>query len=265
MTTFAYVKKMDSMLAKATMLETKSLHVFYGTHQALTNIDLTLHEQTITAFIGPSGCGKSTLLRCLNRMNDTIANAKVDGEILIDGVNINTPNLNATQLRRYVGMVFQRPNPFLKSIYENIAFAPRLHGVPNKELPNLVEESLRRVGLWNEVKDRLKESALRLSGGQQQRLCIARTIAMKPKIILFDEPTSALDPISTAKIETLIQDLKEEFTIAIVTHNMQQAARISDYTAYFYLGKMIEYGLTEQIFRSPQKQQTADYLQGKMG
>jgi phosphate transport system ATP-binding protein len=226
---FPFVKKRDPELSTTVTVETKKLNVHYGSSHALKNINLTLFDKTITAFIGPSGCGKSTLLRCINRMNDTIANAKITGDILIDGVNIHDNAIHATELRKHVGMVFQKPNPFYKSIFENISFALRIHQIPKKDISDIVEDSLKRVGLWEEVKNRLHESALQLSGGQQQRLCIARTIAMNPSIILLDEPTSALDPISTEKIEQLLQTLKQDFTIVIVTHNMHQAARISDY------------------------------------
>jgi phosphate transport system ATP-binding protein len=246
-------------------LRTRNLNVYYAEKHAVKSIDLALYNQSVTAFIGPSGCGKSTILRCLNRMNDLIPGARVTGEIQMGGININDPKIEATQLRRYIGMVFQKPNPFRKSIFENVAFAPRIFGMKKKELAERVEESLQKVGLWEEVKDRLDHSALELSGGQQQRLCIARAIAVKPSVLLLDEPTSALDPISTAKIEELIQELKREYTIAIVTHNMQQAARISDYTAYFYLGQLIEQQRTEQLFTSPERQETADYLSGRMG
>ncbi|MGA9172989.1 MAG: phosphate ABC transporter ATP-binding protein PstB [Thermoactinomyces sp.] len=246
-------------------LETLDLDVYYGENHAVKQVNLPLYQNTVTALIGPSGCGKSTFLRCLNRMNDTIPGARVAGKILVEGVNINDPKINATLIRRHIGMVFQRPNPFAKSIYENIVFAPRLYGATKKEQEQLVEESLRKVGLWDEVKDRLHTSALELSGGQQQRLCIARTIAMKPKIILLDEPTSALDPVSTGKIEELVQELKNEFTIAIVTHNMQQAARISDYTAYFYMGELIEHDRTDVLFVNPKKKETEDYLTGRFG
>jgi phosphate transport system ATP-binding protein len=262
---FPFAKKRDPELSTTVTVETKKLNVHYGSSHALKNIDLTLYEKTITAFIGPSGCGKSTLLRCINRMNDTIANAKITGDILIDGANIHDDAIHATQLRKHVGMVFQKPNPFYKSIFDNIAFALRIHQVSKKDIPVIVEDSLKRVGLWAEVKDRLHESALQLSGGQQQRLCIARTIAMNPSIILLDEPTSALDPISTEKIEQLLQTLKQDFTIVIVTHNMHQAARISDYTAYFHLGNMVEIGHTEQIFTNPAQTKTEDYLSGKFG
>lgn len=262
---FPYVKKRDVDLSAKVTVNTKKLNVYYGAAHALKDIDITLYEKTITAFIGPSGCGKSTLLRCINRMNDTIPNAKITGDIFIDNVNIQTNTIHATGLRKHVGMVFQKPNPFYKSIFENIAFALRIHDIPKKDIAEIVEKSLKRVGLWDEVKERLHESALQLSGGQQQRLCIARTIAMNPSIILLDEPTSALDPISTEKIEQLLKELKRDFTIVIVTHNMHQAARISDYTAYFHLGNMEEIGLTEQIFTKPLQSRTHDYLSGKFG
>ncbi|MCH5584372.1 phosphate ABC transporter ATP-binding protein PstB [Shimazuella sp. AN120528] len=262
---FPYVKKRDADLSTNVTVKTNKLNVYYGSSHALKDINITLYDKTITAFIGPSGCGKSTLLRSINRMNDTIPGAKITGDIFIDGVNIQTESIQATALRKHVGMVFQKPNPFFKSIFENIAFALRIHGVSKKDIEAVVEESLKRVGLWDEVKDRLQDSALQLSGGQQQRLCIARTIAMNPSIILLDEPTSALDPISTEKIEQLLQELKRDFTIVIVTHNMHQAARISDYTAYFHLGNMVEIGHTEQIFTAPQQSRTHDYLSGKFG
>ncbi|MDN4592929.1 phosphate ABC transporter ATP-binding protein PstB [Polycladomyces subterraneus] len=251
--------------AHKVLLETRDLNVYYGENHAVKNINLKLYEKAVTAFIGPSGCGKSTFLRCLNRMNDTIPHARVTGEILIEGINVNDPAIDAVNLRRQVGMVFQKPNPFQKSIFENVAYGPRIHGAKNKELPEIVEKSLRQVGLWDEVKDRLHTSALQLSGGQQQRLCIARTIAMRPRIILLDEPTSALDPISTARIEELIQELKKEYTIAIVTHNMQQAARISDYTAFFLMGELIEYNETHRLFTNPKRQETENYLTGRFG
>lgn len=246
-------------------MQTKNLNVYYGPKHAVQSINLVLYNRAVTAFIGPSGCGKSTILRCLNRMNDQIPGARVTGEVLLGDIDINDRKIEATQLRRYVGMVFQRPNPFRKSIFENVAFVLRIFGMNKQELEERVEESLQKVGLWNEVKDRLDHSALELSGGQQQRLCIARAIAVKPSVLLLDEPTSALDPLSTAKIEELIGELKQEYTIAIVTHNMQQAARISDYTAYFYLGRLIEQQRTELLFTNPERQETADYLSGRMG
>lgn len=245
---------------------TEGLRVFYGQNEAIKGVSLAFPAQTVTALIGPSGCGKSTYLRCLNRMNDLIPAARVEGKILLDGVDINSAEVNVSELRKRVGMVFQRPNPFSKSIFENVAFGPKRHGITNKaELENIVEQSLRKAALWDEVKDRLHRSALALSGGQQQRLCMARTLAMEPEVLLLDEPASALDPISTAKIEELIVDLKQDYTIIIVTHNMLQATRISDYTAFFYVGEVVEHGLTEQIFTTPQQQQTEDYVTGRFG
>jgi phosphate transport system ATP-binding protein len=248
------------------IIEISNLELFYGQSKALKNISLTIREKIVTAFIGPSGCGKSTLLRCLNRMNDLIDNVRVAGEVKIHGHNIYARQVDVIELRKRVGMVFQRSNPFPKSIHENIAYALRLHGVKDKtKIDEVVEQSLRGAALWDEVKDRLHASAMGLSGGQQQRLCIARAIAIRPEIILMDEPASALDPIATAKIEELILDLKKDFTIVIVTHNMQQAARISDYTAFFYLGELVEYDLTAKIFTNPSKKQTEDYVTGRFG
>ncbi|HWO54240.1 phosphate ABC transporter ATP-binding protein PstB [Paenibacillus sp. JTLBN-2024] len=245
---------------------TEHLSVFYGQYEAVKNISLSFPEKSVTALIGPSGCGKSTFLRSLNRMNDEISQAKIKGRIWIDGVDINDPGTDVIQLRQKIGMVWQKPNPFYKSIYENIAFGPKYHGVKNKaELDEIVETSLRKAALWDEVKDRLKQSALSLSGGQQQRLCIARALSVKPGILLLDEPASALDPVSTAKVEELITDLKKELSIVIVTHNMQQAARISDYTAYFYLGSLMEHDTTEKIFTNPEQQMTQDYISGRFG
>ncbi len=259
-------KRVEKELVKSVIqMKTKDLNVYYGEKHAVKDVNICFYEKTVTAFIGPSGCGKSTVLRCLNRMNDTIPGAKVTGEIWIEDVDVNDPSIHPINLRRHVGMVFQKPNPFAKSIYDNMTLAPRLYGASKQEQEQLVEDSLKKVGLWDEVKDRLKESALDLSGGQQQRLCIARAIAMKPKILLLDEPTSALDPVSTAKIEELVRELKKEFTIIIVTHNMQQAARISDYTAYFYMGNLIEWNRTEKLFTTPEKKQTEDYLSGRFG
>jgi phosphate transport system ATP-binding protein len=240
--------------------------LWYGQAQALKNISIKLDQNIVTAFIGPSGCGKSTFLRCFNRMNDLIDSVRIGGEILIGGQNIYAHDVDVIELRKRVGMVFQRSNPFPKSIYENIAYGVRLHGTTRKsELDEIVEKSLHDAALWDEVKDRLHTSALGLSGGQQQRLCIARAIAIKPEIILMDEPASALDPIATSKIEELILQLKKDFTIIIVTHNMQQAARISDYTAFFYLGELIEYDNTNKIFTNPAKKQTEDYVTGRFG
>ncbi|KHF37328.1 Phosphate import ATP-binding protein PstB 3 [Paenibacillus sp. P1XP2] len=245
---------------------TEHLSVFYGQYEAVKNISLSFPEKSVTALIGPSGCGKSTFLRSLNRMNDEISQAKIKGRIWIDGVDINDPGTDVIQLRQKIGMVWQKPNPFYKSIYENIAFGPKYHGIKNKaELDEIVETSLRKAALWDEVKDRLKQSALSLSGGQQQRLCIARALSVKPGILLLDEPASALDPVSTAKVEELITDLKKELSIVIVTHNMQQAARISDYTAYFYLGSLMEHDTTEKIFTNPEQQMTQDYISGRFG
>lgn len=249
------------------IIKTRHLNVFYGKNQALFNIDIKIPKFKVTALVGPSGCGKSTFLRCLNRMNDLIEKCKVEGEIEIDGEQINTHRLNPVQLRKKVGMVFQKPNPFPKSIFENVAYGLRIHGLyKNKQdLKNRVEKALDQVGLLDEVKNRLNDMATGLSGGQQQRLCIARTIAIDPEIILMDEPCSALDPIATAKIESLIEDLKNKFTIIIVTHSMQQAARISNKTAFFHLGKLIEVGDTSQIFSNPKNKETEDYITGRIG
>jgi phosphate transport system ATP-binding protein len=244
----------------------RNLDFFYGETQALKSISLPLHRNEVTAFIGPSGCGKSTLLRVLNRMYDLYPNQRAEGEVLLDGENILSPDLDANLLRARVGMVFQKPTPFPMSIYENIAFGIRLYErVSRSELDDRVEMALQGAALWNEVKDKLHASGLSLSGGQQQRLCIARTVAIHPEVILFDEPASALDPISTAKIEELIDDLSERYTIAIVTHNMQQAARVSEYTAFMYLGELIEFDRTRRVFTSPEKKQTQDYITGRFG
>jgi phosphate transport system ATP-binding protein len=248
------------------LIETEKLSLFYGRTQALKEISLGIRERVVTAFIGPSGCGKSTFLRCFNRMNDLIDNVRVTGRCQIGGEDILGPDVDVIELRKRIGMVFQRSNPFPKSIFENIAYGLRLHGARDRKLmEETVESSLRGAALWDEVKDRLHESALGLSGGQQQRLCIARAIAIRPEILLMDEPASALDPIATMKIEELILDLKKEFTIVIVTHNMQQATRISDFTAFFYLGELIEYDSTHRIFTNPQKKQTEDYVTGRFG
>jgi phosphate transport system ATP-binding protein len=248
------------------LIEIGQLSLFYGSARALKDISLTLSGKIVTAFIGPSGCGKSTLLRCLNRMNDLIDNVRIEGSLKIGGHDIYSPEVDVIELRKRVGMVFQKSNPFPKSIYENVAYGLRLHGSYNKnELDAVVEQSLRNAALWDEVKDRLHSSALGLSGGQQQRLCIARAIAIKPEIILMDEPASALDPIATSRVEELILELKKNFTIVIVTNNMQQAARISDQTAFFYLGELIEFGATGKIFTNPAKKQTEDYVTGRFG
>jgi phosphate transport system ATP-binding protein len=239
---------------------------YYGSFRALTDVTMDFEKNRVTALIGPSGCGKSTLLRLLNRMNDLIPGARVEGEILFEGRNIYAPDMDPVEIRRRVGMVFQKPNPFPKSIYNNITYAPKLSGITSRaELETLVEQSLRQAVLWDEVKDILDRSAMTLSGGQQQRLCIARALAMKPDVLLMDEPTSALDPISTAKIEELIDELKRLYTIIIVTHNMQQAARVSEYTGFFYIGKLIEFNQTEKIFTNPAVKQTEDYITGRFG
>ncbi|HET9353177.1 MAG TPA: phosphate ABC transporter ATP-binding protein PstB [Sphingomicrobium sp.] len=248
-------------------MSARNVGVFYGEKQALKDVSVDIHDDKVTAFIGPSGCGKSTFLRCLNRMNDTIAGARVVGDIELDGDDISASKMDVVQLRARVGMVFQKPNPFPKSIFENVAYGPRIHGLASgkSELDEIVEKSLKRAGLWDEVKDRLAESGTALSGGQQQRLCIARAIAVDPEVILMDEPCSALDPIATAKIEELIHELRGRYAIAIVTHNMQQAARVSQRTAFFHLGEMVEYGRTKDIFTNPTQQRTQDYITGRYG
>ncbi|MDL2211374.1 phosphate ABC transporter ATP-binding protein PstB [Erysipelotrichaceae bacterium OttesenSCG-928-M19] len=244
----------------------RDLNLYYGKNHALKNMDIALKKNKVTALIGPSGCGKSTFLRCLNRMNDLIENCTITGQIIYDNDNINVEKYNVIELRKKVGMVFQKPNPFPMSIYENVIYGPKCQGLTDKAiLDELVEDSLKKAALWDEVKDRLNTSALSLSGGQQQRLCIARTIAMDPDVILMDEPTSALDPISTKKIEELMETLKNNYTIVIVTHSMQQAARISDYTAFFLMGEIVEYDLTDIIFSNPAQQQTEDYVTGRFG
>ncbi|MBR3762271.1 MAG: phosphate ABC transporter ATP-binding protein [Lachnospiraceae bacterium] len=247
-------------------IEIRNLNLHYGENHALKNINMDIQANGITAFIGPSGCGKSTFLKCLNRMNDLVPIAKVEGQLLLDGEDIYAPSVDTTRLRKKVGMVFQQPNPFPMSIYDNIAYGPRVHGITNKaKLDEIVETSLRGAAILDEVKDRLKKNALGLSGGQQQRLCIARALAVNPEVLLMDEPTSALDPISTLKIEELMKNLKKEYTIVVVTHNMQQAARVSDYTAFFLLGEMIEFGTTTNIFQRPQDKRTENYITGKFG
>jgi len=247
-------------------IEAKNVNVYYGENHVLKDVDLTIKENTVTAFIGPSGCGKSTFLRTLNRMNDYIDTFRKKGKIIIDGKDIYDKKVRVEELRRKVGMVFQKPNPFPKSIFENVAYGLKIHGISDKmEINETVEKSLKQSALWNEVKDKLDKPALSLSGGQQQRLCIARTLAVKPSIILMDEPASALDPISTAKIEELIQELKEKYTIVIVTHNMQQAARISDRTAFFYMGELVEYDKTSVLFTNPSNKQTENYITGRFG
>jgi len=248
-------------------MSARGVSVFYGDKQALKDVSIDIHEDRVTAFIGPSGCGKSTFLRCLNRMNDTIPSARVAGKIELDGEDITSSAMDVVQLRARVGMVFQKPNPFPKSIFENVAYGPRIHGLSSSRatLDAIVETSLKRAGLWDEVKDRLQESGTALSGGQQQRLCIARAIAVDPEVILMDEPCSALDPIATAKIEELIHELRGRYAIAIVTHNMQQAARVSQRTAFFHLGELVEYGKTSEIFTNPREQRTQDYITGRYG
>ena len=247
-------------------INVKDLNLYYGEFHALKNINIEIEPNEITAFIGPSGCGKSTLLRCLNRMNDLIEDCKIQGQVLLDGTNIYDKAIDVNQLRKKVGMVFQKPNPFPMSIYDNIAYGPRTHGIRNKaQLDEIVETSLKNAAIWDECKDRLKKSALGMSGGQQQRLCIARALACEPEVILMDEPTSALDPISTSKIEDLVLELKKKYTVVIVTHNMQQAVRISDKTAFFLLGDLVEYGNTEQLFSVPKDKRTENYITGRFG
>lgn len=248
------------------VLSVQHLGLFYGETQALKDIDMDIPRGKVTAYIGPSGCGKSTLIRCFNRMNDLVENVRIEGKILLDGADINAPDLDVIRLRRRVGMVFQKSNPFPKSIYENIIYGLRIAGIRNKSiLDGTVEKSLRSAALWDEVKDRLNDSALSLSGGQMQRLCIARAIAVSPEVILMDEPCSALDPIATGRVEDLIHELKEDYTVVIVTHNMQQASRVSDYTAFMYLGELVEFDETEKVFTAPEKKQTQDYITGRFG
>ncbi len=247
-------------------VKVNNLTLHYGTNPALKNIDMEIPEKMVTALIGPSGCGKTTFLRTLNRMNDLIDNIKIEGEVIVDGLNIYNKDIDVVNLRKRVGMIFQKSNPFAKSVYDNVAFGPRINGISQRsKLDEIVEYSLKQAAIWDEVKGRLHNSALSLSGGQQQRLCIARTLAVNPDIILMDEPASALDPISTAKIEELIHELKQQYTIIIVTHNMQQAARTSDFTAFFYLGELVEFNRTEIIFENPAKKQTEDYVSGRFG
>lgn len=247
-------------------ISVKDLDLYYGDFKALKNINIEIEPNEITAFIGPSGCGKSTLLRCLNRMNDLVEGCRIEGSVLLDGNNIYGKNVDVNLLRKKVGMVFQKPNPFPMSIYDNIAYGPRTHGIKNKaQLDEIVETSLKNAAIWDECKDRLKSSALGMSGGQQQRLCIARALACQPEVILMDEPTSALDPISTSKIEELVLELKKKYTVVIVTHNMQQAVRISDKTAFFLLGDLVEYGQTDQIFSVPKDKKTENYITGRFG
>lgn len=261
------IKKLyNDMMNDKFKIEINNLNLFYGKVKALNDISMKIKEKKVTALIGPSGCGKSTFLRCLNRMNDLIDNVKIKGDVIIDGKNIYKDRIDVVELRKRVGMIFQKSNPFPMSIYDNVAYGPRINGIRNKkELDEIVENSLKKAALWDEVKDNLKKSGISLSGGQQQRLCIARAIAVNPEIILMDEPASALDPISTTKIEDLIFELKNNYTIIIVTHNMQQAARLSDYTAFFYMGNLIEYSDTVKLFTAPDKKQTEDYIRGRFG
>lgn len=248
------------------ILETKNLSLFYGEKQALDDVDIRIYKNKVTALIGPSGCGKSTLLRCFNRMNDLVDNCNIKGEILYHNKNLYSPGTDVVYMRKKIGMVFQHPNPFPKSIYDNVAYGPRVHGIKDrKSLDGIVEKSLKRAALWEEVCERLHDPAMGLSGGQQQRLCIARTLAVEPEIILMDEPCSALDPIATKKIESLIDDLKKEFTVIIVTHSMQQASRVSDFTGFMYLGELIEFGNTEKIFSAPDVELTNNYITGRFG
>ena len=248
------------------IITVKDMCLWYGDHQALKNVNIEIPEKSITAFIGPSGCGKSTFLKTLNRMNDLIPGVKITGDIRYEGTDIFSKEVDVNNLRKEIGMVFQKPNPFPMSIYDNIAYGPRTHGITNKvELDEIVERALRDAAIWDEVKDRLKKNALGMSGGQQQRLCIARALAVQPKILLMDEPTSALDPISTSRIEELVMELKEKYTIVMVTHNMQQAVRVSDHTAFFLLGELVEFGKTDDIFSQPRDQRTEDYITGRFG
>ena len=248
------------------IITVKDMCLWYGDHQALKNVNIEIPEKSITALIGPSGCGKSTFLKTLNRMNDLIPGVKITGDIRYEGTDIFSKEVDVNQLRKEIGMVFQKPNPFPMSIYDNIAYGPRTHGITNKvELDEIVERALRDAAIWDEVKDRLKKNALGMSGGQQQRLCIARALAVQPKILLMDEPTSALDPISTSRIEELVMELKEKYTIVMVTHNMQQAVRVSDHTAFFLLGELVEFGKTDEIFSQPKDQRTEDYITGRFG
>lgn len=254
------------MKTSTVKIATDGLDLYYGTNHALKNVSMELYTNKITAFIGPSGCGKSTFLKTLNRMNDLVPNVKIEGEVLLDNENIYDQRVDTTLLRKKVGMVFQQPNPFPMSIYDNVAYGPRIHGIHSKsELDDIVEKSLKGAALWDEVSDRLKKSALGLSGGQQQRLCIARALAVEPEVLLMDEPTSALDPISTLKIEDLMDELKSRYTVAIVTHNMQQATRIADYTAFFLVGEVVEYATTTELFSSPKDSRTEDYITGRFG
>jgi len=261
------VKKPKTKTKKVPKMTASDVHVYYGTNHAIKGVSMEIFADEVTALIGPSGCGKSTFLRCFNRMNDTIPICRVEGVFTLDGQDINDPALDVVELRARVGMVFQKPNPFPKSIYENVAYGPRIHGLarPGDDMDEIVVTALQKAGLWDEVKDRLQESGTALSGGQQQRLCIARAIAVNPEVILMDEPCSALDPIATARIEELIEELRGRYAIVIVTHNMQQAARVSQRTGFFHLGELIEYGTTNQIFMNPKVERTRDYITGRYG
>ena len=261
-----YYMLQEIQMEKKIKIQVRDLNLYYGQNHALHGVNMDIKENSVTALIGPSGCGKSTFLKCINRMNDLVDNVRIEGSIEIDGENIYAPSVDTTVLRKKVGMVFQQPNPFPKSVYDNVAYGPRLKGITKKaDLDEIVESSLRQAATWDELKDRLHKSALGLSGGQQQRLCIARALAVSPEILLMDEPTSALDPISTMKIEDLMADLREKYTVVIVTHNMQQAARISDDLAFFLVGEMVEFGDTKQIFSHPQDKRTEDYISGRFG
>ena len=253
-------------MSNQTRIETRNLNLSFGSAKVLINLNMLIRSNYVTAVMGPSGCGKSTLIRTFNRLNDLIPECHIEGEVLLDGVNIFDREIDVVELRKKVGMVFQKPNPFPKSIYDNVAYGPRMHGMARgNELDKIVEKSLKDAALWNEVKDRLKDSALSLSGGQQQRLCIARTLSVQPEVILLDEPCSALDPAATTKIESLMVELKKDYTVIVVTHNMQQAARVSDYTAFLYLGELIEYGKAEQVFKNPSNKLTEDFITGRFG
>jgi phosphate transport system ATP-binding protein len=254
------------MQENGSIIETRNLNLHYGSNHALIDVNITIPKHTVTALIGPSGCGKSTLLRCFNRMNDLVSNVSIDGEVIFNGENIYRKGIDVVALRKNIGMVFQKPNPFPKSIYDNIAYGPRVHGIKDRKiLDSIVERSLKNAALWEEVKDRLHDSAMGLSGGQQQRLCIARTLAVEPEIILMDEPCSALDPIATSKIEDLMGELKKNYTVVVVTHNMQQAARVSDFTGFMYLGELIEFDDTVKIFETPHEELTNNYVTGRFG
>jgi phosphate transport system ATP-binding protein len=266
MATVLFPRREEVITPPPPKISTRNLNVYYGDFHAIKEVNLDILPNHITALIGPSGCGKSTFLRCLNRMNDLIEGARVEGSVFLDGEDINDPRTDVVALRRRVGMVFQRPNPFPMSIYDNVAYGPRIHGIRRRGVLNeIVERSLRQAALWDEVKDKLRQSALALSGGQQQRLCIARVLAVEPEVLLMDEPASALDPTATFRIEELMQDLKSHYTIVIVTHNMQQAARVSQYTGFFYKGELYEFGETAKIFTNPERRETEDYIRGRFG